>query len=324
MSSSRSIILDQLRGSKEPSIQYSVAKFIDKRDPNSEDLRDMELEIKNSDRVQALREGLETRHPYSKWQGAHWVLSLLAELHYPAGDEQLYPLQIQAFDWLMSKNHLKSIKTINGKVRRCASQEGNAIYYSQVLGLKDDRIEELVDRIVSFQWDDGGWNCDKNPNAFNSSYNESLIPFRALIRYLQDNRNQLSKSRINKIERSIQNAKEVFLKRELYLSLTTGENIKPQFTLLHFPYYWRYNILFALKVMNEGGFLFDPRCNKAIDFIVSKELPTGGFPAEKRYYYSKTAQSGKTAVSWGGVKKTKLNEWVTSEVFQILNSSDRL
>jgi hypothetical protein len=324
MNPHRSKILDQLRNSIEPSIRYSIAKYIDDIDPNKKIMKDLQAEIKTSDRVKSLLEGLELKHPYSKWQGAHWILSLLPELNYPSGDEQLKPLRDQAYDWLFSKVHLKSIKTINGKVRRCASQEGNAIYYSEVLGLADERTDELVNRLLAFQWDDGGWNCDKNPKACNSSYNESLIPFRALIRYLHDNRDHISKSRINEIEHAITDAKEVFLKRELYISSTTGQEIKAQFTLLHFPYYWRYNVLFALKVMNEGGFLSDPRCQKAIALIESKELPTGGFPAEKRYYYSKTAQSGATAVNWGGVNKIKPNEWVSSEVYQILKASRRL
>jgi len=70
------------------------------------------------------------------------------------------------------------------------------------------------------------------------------------------------------------------LELELFLSASIGSLIHPNFTHLHFPYYWRYNILFALKVLNEGGYLLDPRCQKALNLIESKELPTGGFPAE--------------------------------------------
>lgn len=96
------------------------------------------------------------------------------------------------------------------------------------------------------------------------------------------------------------------------------------FTNLFFPYYWRYNILLALKVMYEGGFLTDPRCVKALDLLESKKLPDGGFPAEKRYYYSKTAKSGRSAVNWGGVKKNKANDWISSEVYAVLHAAGRL
>jgi len=324
MNPKRVHILNQLRISAEPSIRYAIARFIDKKDPNSKFLKELQQEVKTSKQIQALLSGVDKNHPYSKWQGAHWVLSLLAELNYPDGDQELIPLRNEAYDWLFSEKHLKSIRMINGKVRRCASQEGNAIYYSLVLGLEDDRIDLLVDRLLEFQWQDGGWNCDRNPKAFNSSYHESLIPFRALIRYLREKSNQIPTSRKDRIEQAIHLVKEVFLKRELYLSHATGQVINPDFTILHFPYYWRYNILFALKVMNEGGFLTDPRCEKALALLESKEFPSGGFPAEKRYYYSKTAQSGRSAVNWGGVSKTKINEWVTCEAYQILNTCGRL
>jgi len=206
----------------------------------------------------------------------------------------------QVYNWLFSPRFLKSIKTIKGKVRRCSSQEGNAIYYSHLLGLNDGRTEQLVDRLLEFQWPDGGWNCDRNPEAHHSSYHESLIPLRALIKHLNDVGKQLPKSRKNKLQKAINNAKEVFLKRELFLATSTEKAIHPHFTLLHFPYYWRYNILFALKVLKEGEFLADPRCQKVLTLIESKKLPMGGFPAEKKYYiFSTRASTGRSAVNWG-------------------------
>jgi hypothetical protein len=58
--------------------------------------------------------------------------------------------------------------------------EGNAVWSLTVLGLVDERTEELVDRLLRTQWPDGGWNCDGNPKALNSSFMESLLPLRAL------------------------------------------------------------------------------------------------------------------------------------------------
>ncbi|MHA2472084.1 MAG: hypothetical protein ACXAES_02500, partial [Promethearchaeota archaeon] len=290
---------------------------------NSSKMRELQEEIRNSARVQSMLSHVEG--VYKKWQGSHWVLSILAELNYPPEDDSLIPLRDQVYNWLLSPKFIRSIKTISGKVRRCASQEGNAIYYSHKLGLTDERTEQLIDRLLEFQWPDGGWNCDKNPTAHCSSYHESLIPLRALIRHLNEAGEQISKNRRNAIQNAIENAKEVFLKRGLFLSASTGKIIHPNFALLHFPYYWRYNILFALKVMNEGGFLGDPRCKKALIYIQSKELSTGGFPAEIKYYtFSTKARSGRSAVNWGGTSKKRFNEWVTSEAFSILKDADRL
>jgi hypothetical protein len=328
MNKIRSDVLDLLRNSSEPSIRYSIAHFVDKKDPKNPELLTLQDEIKNSNTVQALLSNVNMKHAYSKWQGAHWVLSLLAELHYPEGDKNLVPLLEKVYGWLFSKSHLDSIRNIKGKWRRCASQEGNAIWYSLKLGITDEeRNNSLVERLLEYQWEDGGWNCDKDPKAVNSSYNESLIPFRAIISYSQHLK-ATNEPGTEKLQDAISSAREVFLKRKIFLSQSTGEEIKWRdrysFTNLHFPYYWRYNILFALKVMDEGGFLTDPRCEDALDLLESKELTSGGFPAEIRYYGSLSTQSRSSAVNWGGVKKDKMNEWVSAEAYSILSKADRM
>lgn len=322
MKSHRVPFLNQLRNSVEPSIRYSTLLYIDNEDPTVPKMRKLQEEIRNSPRVTSLIDNVE-EGVYKKWQGSHWVLSLLAELNYPPNDDLLHPLREKVYDWLFSSRHLKSIKTIKRKVRRCASQEGNAIYYLYKLGLFDDRTDLLVNRLLEFQWEDGGWNCDKNPKAHHSSYHESLIPLRALIIY-QKTEKKSTRSKSVSFQKTVDQSAELFLKRELYISASTGESIHHNFTLLHFPYYWRYNILFALKVLNEGGYLGDPRCQRALNLIESKELSTGGFLAEKKYYYGAKAASGKSVVNWGRMSKTKANEWVTSEVYNILNSAGRL
>jgi hypothetical protein len=45
-----------------------------------------------------------------------------------------------------------------------------------MLGLCDDRTDELVSRLVTWQWPDGGWNCDKRSGALTSSFQETLLP----------------------------------------------------------------------------------------------------------------------------------------------------
>lgn len=37
-----------------------------------------------------------------------------------------------------------------------------------------------------------------------------------------------------------------------------------------FPCYWHYDVLFGLTVLDEAGFLADPRCRSALDLLESK------------------------------------------------------
>jgi hypothetical protein len=101
--------------------------------------------------------------------------------------------------------------------------------------------------------------------------------------------------------------------------------MNPQFLRLHYPCYWRYDILFGLKVMAEAGFVRDERCGEALDVLESKRLPYGGWPAEERFYRNaKVPTSGCELVAWGGASKRRMNEWVTADALYVLREAGRL
>ena len=120
-------------------------------------------------------------HPYQKWIGAHWRLVSLAELGFPKGDPRAEAAANHVLDWLTSDAHLQRITLIKGRWRQHASQEGNAVGACSRLGLAGDpRVRRLVHSLLEWQWPDGGWNCDKNPQAIHSSFMETLLPLRGL------------------------------------------------------------------------------------------------------------------------------------------------
>jgi hypothetical protein len=321
-------IIEKLLQSDEPSVRYKVLVNVLGKDKDSKEVKALQEEIKSSQRVKELlserkEDGTIPFHPYKKWFGAHWILATLADIGYPSGDESLIPLRDQVYGWLFSADHENSIKAIAGKIRRCASQEGNALYSMLSLGIADSYTDELVDRLVRWQWADGGWNCDRNPDASNSSFMESLIPLRALALHAKVTGSETSKI-------TAERASDIFLKRKLYIRQRDGAIINNDFVTLHYPCYWHYDILFGLKVMAEAGFINDERCNDALDLLESKCLTDGGFPAEKKYYTridkSKPGwrKSGSSLVDWGVTGKTKSNEFVTADALYVLKASGRL
>ena len=264
-----------------------------------------------------LTDGKPVHHPYKKWIGGHWVLSLLADLGYPPGDNLLKPLVEQAFDWIFSPEHARHIRLINGRVRRCASQESNLVYSTLTLGFADERTEQLISRLIEWQWQDGGWNCDKRPEVNISSFMESLIPLRALALAAKISGDE-------RIRESCHLAAEVFLKRSMFKRLSDGAIMDDHFVRLHYPCYWHYDILFGLKVMMEAGLIDDPRCQPALDILESRCLPDGGYPADEAYYrLTRPDVSGFSPVSWGGTSKKKLNPFVTAEALSVLRAAGR-
>ncbi len=315
-------IIDRLLESPEPSVRFRILTRVLGRKADSPEVRRVQTAIRNSERAQKLLSerdgsGRIPYHPYAKWYGAHWVLASLADLGYPAGDRGLIPLREQVYEWLLSPAHQQHIRTIAGRVRRCASQEGNALYSLLSLGLADERAEELARRLRKWQWPDGGWNCDKTPAAVHSSFMETLLPMRALILHARRTGSRPSRQ-------AAKRAAEVFLKRRLFLRQSNGRVIRSEFVLLHHPCYWHYDILSGLKVLAEAGWVKDARCARALDLLESKRLAGGGFPAEQKYYrVASRLGSGRLLVDWGGIGKTRANPFVTADAFYVLKAAGR-
>ncbi|OGO13465.1 MAG: hypothetical protein A2029_00950 [Chloroflexi bacterium RBG_19FT_COMBO_47_9] len=307
----------------DPIIRWNMSRHLPGHTSSIHDLQNARIDLASSPIIQRLlsdrnADGQIPFHPYDKWYGSHWVLSILADLGYPEGDNSLKPLMAQCYEWLLSKDHQRYIRMINGRFRHCASQEGNCIYYSLALGLADDRTEELVARLMKWQWEDGGWNCDKRLEAAICSFNETLIPLRGMAWYAKTTGDQHAKLTVNR-------AAEVFLKRQLFRRLRDGQIIDHNFIKLHYPNYWHYDVLFALKVMGEAGFIADPRCNEGLDLLESKMVSDGGFPAEEKYYRVDGKKlSGYSRVDWGGTSKIHSNPFVSVDAFSVLLQSGRL
>ncbi|MEW6046764.1 MAG: hypothetical protein AB1609_09835 [Bacillota bacterium] len=316
-------VVEWLLGLGEPSVTLKLRTRVLGLDEASPESRELQLRVKESPRVRALlaertADGTIPYHPYTKWYGAHWVLATLADIGYPPGDTSLLPLRDQVYAWLLGPAHRRSIREIDGRVRRCASQEGNALFASLALGLADERADTLAERLVRWQWPDGGWNCDRRPEARHSSFMETLIPLRALARHARATGNRAS-------EAAAARAVEVFLKRRLFRRRRDGAVIDEEFTRLHYPCYWRYDILFALKVMAEAGFIGDPRCQEALDLLESKRLAGGGFPAEGRFWrLTQRRTSGRELVDWGPTGRTRPNPWVTVDALYVLRAAGRV
>jgi hypothetical protein len=315
--------LQRLKSHPEPIIRWKTNYILMGNKPSLAETRNFIETRDDSQVIKGLlsnkwRDGSSVFHPYDKWFGSHWGLSILADLGYPAGDYSLKPLLEKSYDWLLSKEHQKNIRTINGRVRRCASQEGNCVYYSLALGIADERTEELAAKLINWQWEDGGWNCDKRPDATVSSFNETLIPLRGLAWYSKSTGDPEARYAVDR-------AAELFLKRQLMRRLTDGSIIDPNFLKLHYPCYWHYDILFGLQVMAEAGYIQDSRCKESLELLESKWLSDGGFPAEEKYYrVDEKKLVGHSKVDWGGTSKVHSNPYVSMNAFIVLKHSGRL
>jgi hypothetical protein len=108
------------------------------------------------------------------------------------------------------------------------------------------------------------------------------------------------------------------LKRRLLFRISTGDPMRSDFTKLHFPLYWHYDVLGGLVAMTEMGLLADPRCADALDRLESLCLPDG-WPAHATYDRGTTRDS----VDWGGTSARRANPWVTAGALAVLRAAGR-
>jgi hypothetical protein len=321
-------IVDALVASDEPSVRWKVRTGVLDEDPESRVIVRLRDGIRRSPRVRLLLDHVAGAS-YRKWSGGHWVLITLADLGYPPGDPDLDPLAERVMQtWLAPRYYTEfetttspykkpGVPLMDGRYRRCGSQQGGALLAAVTLGVQPAATGRLVERLLHWQWPDGGWNCSRRLTAGSSSVYETLLPMRGLAAYA-DSRGDRS------ARRACERAAEVLLSRRLLYRRTTGALIRSEWTKLHYPSYWYYDVLSAAKGLAEAGLLADDRCQDGLDLLESKRLPDGGWAAEGKYYNPPGARGQAEIVDWGGVNVRRTNEWVTADALTVLHAAGRI
>jgi hypothetical protein len=316
-------VVDRLRSWDDPAVRYQVRIILDGADPHSPAMRARADEVRTSRDCSAVVDGslIDPGHPYRKWQGAHWALVQLAERGYPGGDPRLEQIQGLVFAWILSPAFLKPnwTRQVEGqpdRVRRCASMEGNVLWASLELGLMDERLQVLADRLGTMQWPDGGWNCDGRPQARQSSFVETVLALRGLAAWVRATGDKAA-------AQTLEPGVELLLDHHL-LYHRSGTLIVPTWgprsDKIGFPIRF-FDVLLVLELMADLGRLGDPRCNRALDLLRSKRTADGGFPMEvRRARTADATSSGSSFAEWGPGGKSRTNPWVTIRALRVLGA----
>jgi hypothetical protein len=241
---------------------------------------------------QLLGPGWETLHPYKKWQGAHWRLVSLVELG-ARRDQRALDMLDHVLAWLIEPRRLSAVKVIEGRARRCASQEGNAVFAAATLG-EADSVGLLVDELIDWQWPDGGWNCDRRPSAGHSSFHETVWPLRGLLRYHEAVGGAPAWD-------AAQRAAEFLLRHRLFRSERTGEVIDRTWLDMHWPPYWHYDVLQGLRAVVAAGQADREEAAEAFAWLEDRQRDGAWTPSGRRYWRAPGSASGAEVVDWTGL-----------------------
>ena len=316
--------------SADPAVRWRVRTRVLGETADSRRIRDLQDEVRESERARAILAASRGQRPYAKWRGSHWALLALAAIGYPPGDSNLYPLRDAVLDnWLaprylrdqevtrVTKRAETAVPRLSGRSRRCASQQGGALLAIVRLGIDDGRAATLAQRLRDWQWPDGGWNCDRRPSTTMSSVNETLLAMRGLSAFADAANDAPARE-------AAAAAAEVFLTRRVAWRRSSPEPIAADVMKLHYPAYWHYDLLAGLIGLTEIGMTGDPRCEDALDHLEARRRPDGGWSADARYWRISERGSNTEAVSWGKVSARAMNEWVTCDALAVLSVAGRL
>ncbi len=289
-------------------------------------------QIPNGPRLKALLSGQRPDggfgvHWYKKWAGPHWRLVSAVELGVPPENE----VARRAARYLLSRLPWPEARPsrIAGLWRLHASIPGNAVGVCSRLGMADDaRVKRIAELLAEWQWPDGGWNCDSAEDARHSSFYESLSTLWGLNEYLRVRGDGDVRDAVNR-------AAEFFLKHRLFKSCHGDTVMDARWVKLHYPLYWHYDILQALRVLDRAGKSGDPRTREAFDIVKSKRSKDGTWRPEGRYWRLGKATgrpSGRLSevdlnrastevVDWG---REGPNEMITLNALRVLVRSGRL
>jgi len=224
----------------------------------------------------------------------------------------------RAVDYVLSHIPLRHSDPhqLQGRYRVHASVLGNPLAVCCRLGMANDpRAVQIAHSLVRWQWPDGGWNCDSSRDARHSSFYESLATFWGLTEFFRATDDKT-------VGAAVDRAAELFLRHRLFRSCHGEDVVNPRWIQLHYPIYWQYDILQALRVLARAGKLKDSRTREALELVESKRTKEGTWHAEGRFWHLGPVSAANTEVDdWGGRGS---NEMITLNALRVLTASGRL
>lgn len=145
-------------------------------------------------------------------------------------------------------------------------------------------VRGIVDRLLSEQLPDGGWNCEAPKRSTRSSFNTTICVLEALLEHERAG----GGSRV--VTEARLRGQEYLLERRLFRRRSTGEVIERDrksgtiWTRFAFPTWWHYDVLRGLDYLRSAGVEPDERVAEAIELVASKRDAEGRWLLEVRYY----------------------------------------
>jgi hypothetical protein len=284
-----------------PKLQSSIALWLLESDPSirwqvMRDLIGASAEEVARERARVATEGigaqlLALQAADGRWGGAAWnrgwnstmhVLMLLRELGLdPATDQAHRAISLvrERVTWKgCGPQECDSNAFFEGEIEPCINAQVAAVgaYFGQ-------DVRGIVDRLLTEQLPDGGWNCEAPDRSTRSSFNTTICVLEALLEYerMVGGSQRIAEARLC--------GQKYLIERRLLRRRSTGELIERDrkggtaWTRFAFPTWWHYDVLRGLEYLRSADVMPDERMAEAIELVASKSDADGKWQLEIQY-----------------------------------------
>ena len=194
--------------------------------------------------------------PGQPWNTTAWSLQQLREFGVEPGNERVQ----QAIERVRehSRWEYDNLPFFTGEVEPCINGLTVALgaYYGE-------DVSPIVDRLLTEQLEDGGWNCDADRGSTRSSFHTTIAVLDGLREFGGG----------PEVARARHRAQEYLLDRYLMRRLSDGAVPDETWLQFSYPTRWYYDVLRALDYLRGVGATPDPRMAEAIGLV---EIKRGG------------------------------------------------
>ena len=187
-----------------------------------------------------------------------------------------------------------------GEVEPCIN--GRVVALGAYFG---ERSDQLVDRLLSEQLVDGGWNCEAERGSVRSSFHTTICVLEGLLAFEQ------AFGATSPVTDARRRAEEYLLERRLLRRLSTGHIIDSTWTQFAFPTLWHYDVLRALDYLRAAGAQPDARVAEAIAIVLERRQGDGRWLLDVRHRNTLHEELAGTVGA--------ANRWITLRALRVLD-----
>jgi hypothetical protein len=192
----------------------------------------------------------------------------------------------------------------DGEVEPCINGQAVAIgaYFGQ-------DIKVIVDRLLTEQMEDGGWNCEQERGSTRGSFETTINVLEGLLEY------ERTSGASPAVAAARRRGEEYLLERRLLRRQSDGELGQRRWLYLAFPNGWHYDVLRVLDYLRDAGLAADDRMAEAIGILETKRDAQGRWPLEHAHHDELLVDMGE--------REDEPSRWITLKALRVLRWHDQ-